>query len=95
MKPGVVYLLHFDAPYKHARHYIGWTEGPLVKRLQEHAEGRGARLMSVIRSHGIGFELARVWGGTRQEERRLKKQGGASRICPICRIYREKLLVDV
>ena len=23
--PGVVYLLHFDQPYQHARHYTGWT----------------------------------------------------------------------
>ena len=22
----VVYLLHFAAPYKHARHYVGWTQ---------------------------------------------------------------------
>lgn len=83
--PGVVYLLHFDTPYKHARHYIGWTEGPLEKRLSEHAAGQGARLMSVIRRHGIGFQLARVWGGTRQRERAIKRQGGASRVCPLCR----------
>ena len=23
---GTVYLLHFDQPYKHARHYVGWTK---------------------------------------------------------------------
>ena len=23
---GTVYLLHFSEPYKHARHYTGWTE---------------------------------------------------------------------
>ena len=22
---GIVYLLHFDRPYQHARHYTGWT----------------------------------------------------------------------
>ena len=23
---GTVYLLHFDQPYKHARHYVGWAQ---------------------------------------------------------------------
>ena len=22
---GVIYMLHFDQPYKHAKHYVGWT----------------------------------------------------------------------
>ena len=22
---GIVYLLHFDRPYQHARHYTGWS----------------------------------------------------------------------
>ena len=25
MSAGTVYLLHFDQPYKHARHYVGWA----------------------------------------------------------------------
>jgi hypothetical protein len=25
-QPGVIYLLHFDQPYKHAKHYTGKSE---------------------------------------------------------------------
>ena len=25
-QPGVIYMLHFHRPYKHARHYVGWTD---------------------------------------------------------------------
>ncbi len=84
---GVVYLLHFDRPYRHASHYTGWTTS-LLDRLQAHADGRGARLMAVITNAGIGFTLARTWPGTRSRERALKRQGGASRRCPICRSQR-------
>ncbi|MFI6959668.1 hypothetical protein ACIBJI_40155 [Nocardia sp. NPDC050408] len=81
---GTVYLLHFDQPYKHARHYTGWTSD-LHARLAEHAAGRGARLMSVIKEAGIGFSLARTWDGDRKRERQLKRTGGAARRCPLCR----------
>ncbi|GAA1857211.1 hypothetical protein GCM10009687_25430 [Asanoa iriomotensis] len=80
---GTVYLLHFDRPYGHAGRYTGWTTD-LPARLADHASGRGARLMAVITSAGIGFTLARTWPGTRSLERALKRQGGASRRCPLC-----------
>jgi hypothetical protein len=34
---GTVYLLHFSAPYKHARHYTGWTDD-LPGRLDQHRD---------------------------------------------------------
>lgn len=80
---GVVYLLHFLRPYRHARHYLGWTRD-LPGRLSEHEIGRGARLMQVITEAGIEWRLARLWPGGRREERRLKGRGGASRSCPLC-----------
>jgi predicted GIY-YIG superfamily endonuclease len=80
---GVVYLLHFDRPYRHAAHYTGWTTH-LDDRLAAHAAGRGSRLMRVIVDAGIGFTLARTWPGPRSRERALKRQGGATRRCPIC-----------
>jgi hypothetical protein len=81
-----VYLLHFDERYEHAGHYTGFAEGSgLLKRLGEHQQGRGARLVEVITQAGIGFRVARLWPGvTRARERQLKNQGGASRRCPIC-----------
>jgi len=80
---GTVYLLHFDRPYAHARHYLGWA-ADLDARLAEHAAGRGARLLAVVRAAGIGWTLARTWPGGRSRERALKRQGGASRRCPAC-----------
>src|SRR5580704_11300859 len=85
---GVVYLVHFTEPYRHARHYTGWT-ADLGSRLAEHQAGRGARLLQVITQAGIGWTLARTWQGTRERERQLKRQGGASRRCPICRAERQ------
>lgn len=80
---GTVYLLHFARPYKHARHYIGWTSD-LNARLAQHQAGRGARLLAVIKDAGITWTLARTWDGARSRERALKRQGGASRCCPLC-----------
>jgi predicted GIY-YIG superfamily endonuclease len=85
MSTGTVYLLHFDRPYRHARHYRGWTTD-LPTRLAAHSAGQGARLLEVITAAGIGFQLARVWPGTRARERQIKRQGGLSRSCPLCRV---------
>ena len=54
--PGTVYLIHLDVPYKHARHYTGWTLD-LDARLQAHRDGRGARLMEVITAAAITWQL--------------------------------------
>ena len=80
---GVCYLLHFDHPYQHARHYTGWTDD-LLGRLDAHARACGARLMNVISRAGIGFVLVRVCEGTRATERAIKNAGGAARYCPAC-----------
>ncbi len=89
---GVIYLLHFDRPYRHASHYAGWVHSVtfLEPRLGAHRDGVGARLMAVIGEAGIGFQLARTWEGDRHRERALKRQGGASRRCPICRGERRR-----
>jgi predicted GIY-YIG superfamily endonuclease len=81
---GVVYLLHFHRPYKHARHYMGFST-QLGKRLEAHRTGNGARLMEVITGAGIGWTLARTWIGDRTLERRLKRWHKSAQLCPICR----------
>lgn len=82
---GTVYLLHLEEPFGHARHYTGWADGGnLSRRLAHHLAGSGANLLRHVGKAGIGWELARTWPGDRREERRLKKQGGASRRCPLC-----------
>ena len=80
---GTIYLIHFERPYKHARHYLGWAID-LEHRLRQHRAGHGARLLDVIQRAGIAWSLARTWSGTRTRERQLKRQGGASRCCPLC-----------
>ena len=89
---GVIYLLHFDRPIGDvgnprgfASHYTGWTLN-LPGRLVDHAAGRGARLMEVVADAGIGWQLARVWAGSRARERSLKRSGGAARRCPVCQL---------
>ena len=78
-----VYLLHFDRPYEHARHYFGWSSN-IEARVEAHRAGRGSRLCEVIRDAGIGFVVARIWrGATRAQERRLSAYA-ATASCPIC-----------
>lgn len=83
---GTVYLLHLDPPYKHARHYLGWASaGNLGARLSHHAAGSGANLLHYAAKAGGTWRLARTWAGDRHLERRIKRRGGAARVCPVCR----------
>ena len=81
---GTIYLLHIEPPYKHARHYMGWTKD-LDARMAEHLSGRGARLTQVILKAGCEIHLTRTWEGDRNEERRLKNHKWAPRKCPLCK----------
>lgn len=81
----IVYLLHFDRAYRHARHYTG-VAADLDARLAAHRGARSARLIEVITAAGIGFKVARLWPGEgRDKERRLKRSGGASATAPCAR----------
>ena len=79
----LVYLLHLDPPYLHARHYLGWTQD-LAGRLEAHREGRGARLLEVQKQASGSFHLARTWPGGRDRERAIKDRHEAPRLCPEC-----------
>lgn len=81
----VAYLLHFDTPLKHTKHYLGYTSN-LSQRLEAHQSGHGSRLMEVVNENGITWRLARKWSnGTRQLERQLKRQKNSPKLCPICK----------
>jgi predicted GIY-YIG superfamily endonuclease len=56
---GIVYLLHFERSYRHARHYIGFTQN-LEQRLAEHRAGRGSALVAAAIADGIDFQLAAI-----------------------------------
>lgn len=82
---GLVYLLHFSAPFHHASHYLGWTSLPVEQRIEHHRNGQGARLLQVVTAAGISFKVVRTWRGSRQLERQLKNHHNSKRHCPLCK----------
>jgi len=78
-----VYLIHFNQAYRHARHYLGFSEN-LDKRVTDHLCGMGSRLMEVITEAKIEWKVVRTWAGDRKLERRLKNGKNAPKLCPIC-----------
>lgn len=87
---GTIYLIHFDVPFGHARHYMGWT-ADLNARLAAHASGRGSKLMAAVSRAHISWQVSRTWvQTTRRRERQLKVQGGHSRKCPQCGVRPRK-----
>jgi hypothetical protein len=92
-----VYLLHLDAPLKHARHYLGFSED-IQERVRRHRSGRGATFMRAIAKEGISWHVSRIWDGDRELERILKIQHNASHLCPTCiqkRIFERTLSIEV
>lgn len=84
--PSFVYLLHFDKPIGHSQHYLGFTTRPVVDRVQEHIDGKGAALPREATRRSISPECVRVWeDGTTALERSLKKRKNSRGLCPICR----------
>lgn len=86
---GYVYLLHFDQPLAHARHYIGFTTD-IDGRLRRHERGGGSCLIAAIAGRNIGYIVARVWRGDGNFERKLKRQKNGPRLCPICERLRNE-----
>ena len=41
----------------------------------------------MVREAGIGWQLARLWPGSRARERQIKRQGGHARKCPLCGVH--------
>lgn len=74
----MVYLVCFDRPLSHARHYLGYCndkEESLEQRIERHRRGDGAKILRAVTQAGIGFKVVRVWeDGDRELERRLKRR---------------------
>ena len=89
MTAPVVYLIHLDTklgsshPKGGAGHYLGTTIN-LDRRLAQHREGIGARILAAAAERGIGFDVVRTWDGGRDVERQLKRQHNPRRMCPRC-----------
>jgi predicted GIY-YIG superfamily endonuclease len=83
-QPGTVYLIHLAKPYKHARHYIGWSDN-LPHRMTLHERGCGSPLLKAASAAGIAWSVVRTWEqADRHFERRLKNRKEAPTLCPVC-----------
>lgn len=82
----IVYLLHIEPPIKHARHYVGSTEAPLLpSRLKRHGRRQGAALTRAALAAGSKLTLVKVWYcEDRSFERVLKRRGHHARNCALC-----------
>jgi hypothetical protein len=81
----MVYLIHFDRPLHHARHYLGYcADGTMEVRLIRHRAGRGARILAALRRVDIGWRVVRVFDGDYRFERRLKSLHKIWHYCPVC-----------
>jgi hypothetical protein len=81
---GTTYLIHIDPPYKHAKHYKGWTDRPVGLRFADHLAGRGALLTRLAVQAGSRLTLARVWPDTTRDREDSIKRHGGKRMCPEC-----------
>jgi predicted GIY-YIG superfamily endonuclease len=80
----MLYLLHFDPPYRHARHYLGYTED-LVTRFALHLKGRGSPLVKAAVQNKSRITLVRIWAGDGNAEQEIKRVvGSRGRLCPVC-----------
>jgi hypothetical protein len=81
-----VYLIHFDRPLHHARHYIGFCFESTAARLARHMAGNGAKILRALNAAGIAYRIVRTWDeGDKVLERKLKGRKNAKRLCPVCK----------
>jgi hypothetical protein len=82
---GMIYVLHFEPAYEHARHYIGFTTKSGDERAHEHGGHNGSPLVRAARAAGSTVVLVAEFPGTRAEERKLKESKNTRRFCPRCK----------
>lgn len=86
-----LYIIHFRAPFHHAKHYIGITDQTIEERLAKHQSGGGSRITAAVMRAGIGFDQIFVLGEystmreARDAEIKLKKHKKSQNHCPVCR----------
>lgn len=85
-----LYVLHFDKPYKHAKHYTGIAKN-VLKRIALHKNGTGARLTQVLKENEISFRYNIIkefpnFSEAHAYEKYLKtKIKKPQNYCPICK----------
>lgn len=87
-----VYVLHIDPPYRHARHYIGFTpDATADRRIAEHLAGTGSPLIRAARAAGCTIQVAEVFAGApRLFERNLKRRRDTASWCHLCARFRRR-----
>lgn len=80
----MVYLIHFHEKLHHAQHYIGSADAGLVRRIKQHRNGSGAKILEALNQKGIKYSVVRTWEGGVKLERKLKRWKKAKQLCPIC-----------
>ena len=84
MKINTLYLIHFEAKYEHAQHYLGLSND-VKRRLEEHRTGQGNPLMKAVTLAGIPWTVVRTWSDAdRMREVQLKSRHNAPKLCPVC-----------
>lgn len=84
-----VYLIHLEKPFKHAKHYIGYTALESVEdRVKRHKNNSGSHFLSVCNYECIDYKVVRTWNrmtikDAKELERRIKKHSSTP-LCPIC-----------
>lgn len=83
-----VYVLHFEPPYLHARHYVGFTpDANADRRVGEHlaAGSKGSPLVAAAVRAGCEVKLAHAFPGAgRDFEANLKARRDVRKWCPCC-----------
>ena len=81
---GIVYLLHFDRAYQHARHYTGWTGDDI---LEPDRAARNRPRCPADDRHPPGRHRVHPGPPVRRHPRHRtghQERGGAVRYCPLC-----------
>ena len=79
----MLYLLHFLPRYRHAGHYLGYSQD-VIQRFGLHLKGRGSPLVAAAVRNGSKIVLVRIWSGDGNAEQEIKRSGSRARLCPIC-----------
>ena len=90
-----LYLLHLEPRYRHAGHYLGFTEeADVTRRVNEHLTGsaKASPLITAALQAGCRVSVARTWtgkGADRTYERKIKDGGQIPAYRPHCRARRK------
>lgn len=81
----MIYILEFSTPLGSSRHqasyYVGYCDDHrLEQRFKEHLKGEGAAITRAALKRGISFKVLATMPGTREDERKLKRQKNTPRI---------------